>query len=246
MLKVEKLTVKCGAFTLKDISFEVARGEFFVLLGPTGAGKTVLLETIAGLHSPTRGRVFLGGQDVTLLPPERRGIAIVYQDYALFPHLKVKENITYALRFRRHSERKIKGWREVVDLLGIGHLLARYPGSLSGGEKQRVALARALAAQPQMLLLDEPLSALDPATREEIERELKKLHVALGLTTVMVTHNFSEVFALADQVAVIFDGALAQVGTPQEVFRNPKSREVARFVGTENFYQHPAFTRAGG
>ncbi|RPF49431.1 ABC-type sugar transport system ATPase subunit [Thermodesulfitimonas autotrophica] len=246
MLKVENLTVRCGAFTLKEITFQVARGEFFVLLGPTGAGKTVLLETIAGLHFPTRGRVFLSGRDVTLLPPERREIAIVYQDYALFPHLKVSENITYALRFRRQSERKGQDWREVVDLLGIGHLLARYPGSLSGGEKQRVALARALAAQPQMLLLDEPLSALDPATRRETERELKKLHLALGLTTVMVTHNFEEVFALADRVAVILDGALAQVGTPQEVFRSPKSREVARFVGTENFYQPPAFARPDG
>jgi ABC-type Fe3+/spermidine/putrescine transport system ATPase subunit len=235
MLKVENLTVKCGAFTLKEITFQVAHSEFFVVLGPTGAGKTVLLETIAGLHSPTRGRVFLGGRDVTLLPPEQRGISIVYQDYALFPHLKVKENITYGLRFRHEFRRTEKNWREVVNLLGIGHLLARYPGSLSGGEKQRVALARALVTQPQMLLLDEPLSALDPGTRKEIEQELKKLHLALGLTTVMVTHNFGEVFALADRVAVILDGALAQVGTPQEVFRSPKSREVARFVGIENF-----------
>lgn len=182
------------------------------------------------MHRPERSRILINGADVTFWPPERRPTAIVYQDYALFPHLTVKENITYALRFYRRSPENRLPWEQVVEVLGITHLLTGYPANLSGGEKQRVALARALTAAPQLLLLDEPLSALDPATKGEIEQELKRLHHTFGLTTLMVTHNFAEVFALAERVAVIFDGALAQVGSPQEVFRSPASPAVAWFV----------------
>ncbi|WP_165847838.1 ABC transporter ATP-binding protein [Ammonifex thiophilus] len=232
MLEVSNLEVKLSPFTLRDISFTVSEGEFFLILGPSGAGKTVLLETLAGIHYPRRGKILLRGEDITFVPPEKRPIGIVYQDYALFPHLTVEENIRYALRFRRREANL--SWRKLVDFLGIGHLLSRYPDTLSGGEKQRVALARALAASPRLLLLDEPLSALDPNLRGEVGGELMRLNRELGLTVIMVTHDFSEVFSYGKRVAVLFGGRLAQVGTPGEVFRKPASLEVAKFVGMEN------------
>ncbi|MGI9952719.1 ABC transporter ATP-binding protein [Moorellaceae bacterium AZ2] len=232
MLEVDNLEVRLPSFTLKGISFNVYEGEFFFILGPSGAGKTVLLETLAGLHHPWQGRILMEGKDITFLPPEKRPIGIVYQDYALFPHLTVEENIRYALRFRRPKTDFT--WRKWVDVLGIGSLLSHYPHTLSGGEKQRVALARALAAYPRLLLLDEPLSNLDPALRGEIGKELKRLNRDFGLTVIMVTHDFSEVFSYGERVGVLFEGQMVQVGTPEEVFRAPTSPEVARFVGLNN------------
>ncbi|ACX51789.1 ABC transporter related protein [Ammonifex degensii KC4] len=232
MLEVSNLEVRLSSFTLREISFTVGKGEFFLILGPSGAGKTVLLETLAGIYYPRQGKILLEEKDITFVPPEKRPISIVYQDYALFPHLTVEENIRYALHFRQ--QKAGLSWRKLVDFLGIGHLLPRYPDTLSGGEKQRVALARALAASPRLLLLDEPLSALDPSLRGEVGRELKRLNRELGLTVIMVTHDFSEVFSYGERVAVLFGGRLAQLGTPGEVFRRPASLEVAKFVGMEN------------
>jgi ABC-type Fe3+/spermidine/putrescine transport system ATPase subunit len=232
VLEVSNLEVRFPSFTLQEVSFTVEEGEFFLVLGPSGAGKTVLLETLAGIHRPRQGRIRLEGGDLTSVPPEERPIGIVYQDYALFPHLTVEENIRYALRFRRG--RPAFAWQDWVGFLGLGPLLSRYPATLSGGEQQRVALARALAAFPRLLLLDEPLSALDPDLRGEIGRELRRLNQEFGLTIIMVTHDFSEVFAYGRRVAVLFGGRLLQVGTPEEVFRRPASAEVAGFVGMEN------------
>ena len=251
-LQLRNLEVKLEEFHLRDINLRIAREEYFVILGPTGAGKTVLLETIAGLLSPRRGQVFLDKKDITVLPPEQRGIGFVYQDYALFPHLSVAENIAFGPRtdfgslrdFRsllrcgskKHKDRIQRQVEEMSRLLSIDHLLHRDPKTLSGGEQQRVALARALVVSPQVLLLDEPLSALDPGTREDLQRELGRVHRALGTTSLHVTHDFEEAVALADRIAVMQAGRIVQVGLPEDIFRRPASPFVARFVGARNVF----------
>ncbi|MFB0543876.1 MAG: tungstate ABC transporter ATP-binding protein WtpC [Candidatus Bathyarchaeia archaeon] len=235
MIILEDVSQRFGAFSLKRINLKVEKGEYFIILGPTGAGKTLLLETIAGFHIPREGRVLIDGVDVTYTPPEKRGIGFVYQDYALFPHMVVEENISFGLRTRRvpeeEIEEKISG---VMDSLAISHLKGRYPTTLSGGEQQRVALARALAISPQILLLDEPLSALDPRTRSTLRKELRRIHESEGITTVHVTHDQVEALTLGDRVAVIMGGEIVQVGRPDEVFEKPEGVEVAEFLGVEN------------
>lgn len=237
MIKVSDLCVDLGDFLLENIDLDVKPGEYFVILGPTGAGKTVLLESIAGLYRLKRGRIWVGGEEVTQLEPEKRGISIVYQDQMLFPHLSVRDNITFGLKLRKASGQDIKStlsW--LVELLDIDHLLHRKPDTLSGGEKQKVALARALSIKPQLLLLDEPLSALDPENREGVQRELRRLHNRLKLTTVHVTHDFEEAIALGDRIAVLGDGRIHQVGTPEQIFRQPNSEFVARFAMVRNIF----------
>ncbi len=237
-LEIRGLSVDLGEFHLRGIDLSIASGEYFVILGPTGGGKTVLLETIAGLHRPRAGRILLDGEDITAAPPERRGMGFVYQDYALFPHLSVRENIAFGLRLRGLSRPAVaERLAEVGDLLAIGHLFHRPPSSLSGGEQQRVALARALVVEPRLLLLDEPLSALDPETRERLQRELGRLRRELGLTVVHVTHDFEEAVALGDRLAVMHAGRVVQVGPPEEVFRRPATEFVARFVGVRNIFE---------
>ncbi len=237
-VQVIDLWVDLEEFHLRQIELDVAAGEYFVVLGPTGAGKTVLLETIAGLHQPRKGRILLDGEDVTGAPPERRGIGFVYQDYALFPHLSVAGNIAFGLKLRGMDRGAIEERVTVISrLLGIDHLLHRRPGALSGGEQQRVALARALVVEPRLLLLDEPLSALDPEMREGLQRELERLHQQLGTTTVHVTHDFEEAVALGDRIAVVNEGRVVQVGSPEEIFRKPGSEFVARFVGVRNIFR---------
>ncbi|MFN3762473.1 MAG: ABC transporter ATP-binding protein, partial [Anaerolineae bacterium] len=246
-LRVTDLWLDLGEFHLRGVHLEVIPGEYFVILGPTGAGKTVLLETIAGLHFPRRGHVFLNGEDVTHVPPERRSVGFVYQDYALFPHLSVAENIAFGLRLRGMGRKAIAARvDELARRLSIHHLLQRRPETLSGGEAQRVALARALAMEPAILLLDEPLSALDPPTREELQRELARLHRELGTTTLHVTHDFEEAVALADRIAVMHQGQIVQVGSPEEVFRRPESEWVARFVGVRNVFRGEILPGDGG
>jgi len=238
MIRVENVSVRLLQFRLKNIHLALEENEFFVLMGPTGAGKTVLLEAVAGLIQVDGGKIFIGDREITRLPSEKRGVGIVYQDQALFPHFNVKENITYGLRFHpvRREEGK-KRLKNLTELLSIGHLLSRLPLNLSGGEKQRVALARALIVKPDILLLDEPLSAIDPIFREEIRRALKDVHKNSGTTFLMVTHDFGEALALADRGAVIHQGAIEQIGTIQEIFQKPASAPVAEFVGMKNLFE---------
>ena len=234
---IEQLRVHRGNFHLYDINLSVEKGEFFSLIGPTGAGKTVLLEAITGLIPVKHGNIFIEGRQVTRLPPEKRGISIVYQDQALFPHLTVLDNITYGLHFHKidPKERK-RRLHTLVEALNIGHLEKRLPIHLSGGELQRVALARALMVHPSVLLLDEPLSALDPRFKEEIRKGLKELHQSSGTTFLMVTHDFTDVLSLSDRGAVMSGGKIEQVGNIDEIFQKPASPFVAGFVGMKNLF----------
>ncbi|MEV4755960.1 ABC transporter ATP-binding protein [Micromonospora sp. NPDC049559] len=222
-----------GVRALDALDLTIADGEFFALLGPSGCGKTTLLRTIAGLEVATGGTVAIGERDVTTLQPGRRDVAMVFQDYALFPHMSVRDNIAYPLRIKKvgRSARAAKA-TETAEELGLAALLERRPGQLSGGQQQRVALARAMACHPQVFLLDEPLSNLDARMRLEARTFLKRLQRELGVTTVFVTHDQSEALALADRIAVMEGGRIRQVGTPVEVFRRPANTFVAGFIGS--------------
>lgn len=238
MIRIENLNIRLLQFHLRDINLEIEENEFFMLMGPTGAGKTVLLEAIAGLIRADRGRIFIREREVTALPSEKREVGIVYQDQALFPHLSVLENIRYGLRFHHIGGGEGKQrLSKLTELLGISHLLSRLPVNLSGGEKQRVALARALIVQPHVLLLDEPLSAIDPVFREEIRNALKLVHQNSKTTFLMVTHDFGEALALADRGAVIYRGGIEQVGAIHDIFQRPASTAVAEFVGMKNLFE---------
>jgi ABC-type Fe3+/spermidine/putrescine transport system ATPase subunit len=237
MIKIENLRVELGDFTLQDLNLTIGDREYFIILGPTGAGKTVLLEAIAGLNPVKKGAIWLNGKDITHLKPEKRGVSIVYQDHALFPHLSVRDNILYGLKLRKNLPEDMQATQEwLTRLLGISHLLHRRPATLSGGERQKVALARALSIRPEVLLLDEPLSALDPETRESVQEDLRHLHASLGNTVVHVTHDFEEAMALGTRVAVIGEGKLKQVGPPEEIFRRPDNPFVARFALARNIF----------
>ena len=238
MIRVENISKNLGEFFLKDVTLEVNSGEYFMILGPTGAGKTILLETIAGIYPPDKGRVFLDGRDITNIPPKDRNISVVYQDYMLFPHLTVAQNIEFGLKSRKvpKEERKTKT-NESANLLSISHLLHRYPGTLSGGEQQRVAIARATVTEPKALLLDEPLSALDTQTAERLRQELGKIHSVTKTTMIHVTHSFKEAFLLGERMAVMNEGEIIQVGKPNEVFRKPSSKFVADFLGVDNLFK---------
>lgn len=236
MIRIEWLYLSVGNFALKDVNLEVASGEYFVLLGPSGSGKTLLLETLCGLRRADSGGIVIGDTDVTHLEPRQRDIGYVPQDYALFPHLSVRSNVGFGLSNPMTSLTGDR-WEEVDRLMsavGISHLADRRPRWLSGGEKQRVALARALATKPRVLLLDEPVSALDEDTRDTLCRQLKQVQQATGTTTVHVCHNFAEMMTVADRVGVIHQGEIIQVGTPEEVLRRPRNTFVARFVQAGN------------
>ena len=237
MIEIKNLYVDLKDFKLQDINLSISEGEYFIILGPTGAGKTVLLESIAGLYPIKSGEIRLRGKEVTRLEPEKRGISIVYQDHALFPHLSVKDNIIFGLKLRKQPKPGIEAALDwIAELLGISHLLNRKPDTLSGGEQQKVALARALSIKPEVLLLDEPLSALDPETREGIQKELRQLHNHLKITTIHVTHDFEEAIALGDHIAVLGEGGIKQVGTPEQIFRQPNSEFIARFAMARNIF----------
>lgn len=237
MIRIKSLNVKLSGFSLHDIDLTVERGEFFTLLGPTGAGKTVVLESVIGIIPVEKGCIYINNKEVTNLPPEKRDIGIVYQDHALFPHLTVYKNITYGLRYHKiNGKEPGKNLSFIIDRLSLVPLLERSVINLSGGEKQRVALARALAVDPSVLLLDEPLSALDPNFREDTREILKRLHVETGITVLMVTHDFTEAHFLAQRTAVINNGRIEQIGSIPEVFHRPASPFVAEFVGMKNIF----------
>ncbi|WP_433337887.1 ABC transporter ATP-binding protein [Spirillospora sp. CA-294931] len=222
-----------GVRALDALDLSIADGEFFALLGPSGCGKTTLLRTVAGLENASKGTIQIGPDDVSRLPPGRRDVGMVFQDYALFPHMTVADNIAYPLRIKKVDRAaRLKAAAGVAAALGLDGLLARRPAELSGGQQQRVALARAMAARPRVFLLDEPLSNLDARLRLEARTFLKKLQRELGVTTVFVTHDQAEALAMADRMAVMQDGRIRQIGTPAEVFRRPASVFVASFIGS--------------
>jgi ABC-type Fe3+/spermidine/putrescine transport system ATPase subunit len=228
-LTVRDLTARAGSFVIGPLSFDVLAGRVLVVLGPSGSGKTTLLTVLAGLRHCVAGRVCLGGNDVTTWPPESRRIGMVFQDGALFPHLTVRENIRFGPRaLRLHATASTD---DVLALVGITHLADRAPRTLSGGERQRVALARALAIQPQLLLLDEPLSALDQPTREEMRGQLRKLLTQQSTPAIHVTHDRDEAFTLADDLAIIADGTIRQVGNAREVAGHPADPAAAELLG---------------
>ena len=234
---IENVTKKWENFSIRNVELKIAKGEYFVVLGPTGAGKTLLLELIAGFHKPDSGRIWIDNMDVTFLPPEKRGVGFVPQEYMLFPHMTVFENVEFGLKVRKvpkaERERRVE---QTLEFMGLTHLRDRLPMTLSGGEQQKTALARALVIKPKILLLDEPLSALDTNMRKKMQNELKKLHEELKVTTIHVTHDQIEAFILANRLAVMKDGTIIQTGSPEQVFRRPKDDFVARFVGFENLF----------
>jgi len=235
VLRIDFLSITLGEFSVRNISLEVRPGEYFIILGPTGAGKTVLLETIAGIHAPESGRIFLGDREITTAEPRSRNIGMVYQDYMLFPHLTVEDNIAFGLRQKKMSpDARHALAEEMCSLLEISHLSKRYPGTLSGGEQQRVALARALVLRPEILLLDEPMSAIDGCTRERMRMELSRIQKHTGTTIIQITHHFEDVFALADRIAIMREGHIVQVGETSDVFLHPADTFVAEFLGIGN------------
>lgn len=231
MLSLHNVHLQKGSFTLKEVSFEVKGRDYFVILGRTGSGKTLLLETIAGLHKHA-GSVFYHERDITDIPPEKRKIGFVYQDFALFPHLSVIKNIRFSDRYLKQSTDS--QWDELIDFLDLKDLLHRDIRYLSGGEKQRVALARAIHSRPDILLLDEPLSAIDPSFRNTIMENLKDLSRRFQTTVVHVTHNFREAAYLANKVGIMMDGKLVQQGPVQKVLQHPDTIPIARFLGFKN------------
>jgi len=232
-LKVQNLWKRFGAFTaLRDVSMEVRTGEFVSFVGPSGCGKTTLLRAIAGLDPASEGRILQAGRDITGLPPAQRDFGIVFQSYALFPNMTVAENVGYGLRGPAWPRARVaERVRELVGIVGLQEHIAKYPAQMSGGQQQRVALARALANEPGLLLLDEPLSALDAIVRLHLRSEIRSLQRRLGVTTIMVTHDQEEAMSVSDRIVVMSNGRIEQVGAPEDIYRNPASAFVATFIG---------------
>jgi len=245
---LEGIAKKFGVFiALRGVSLSVEPGEFVCFLGPSGCGKTTLLRIIAGLERQNAGAVLMGGRDVSALPAAQRNYGIVFQSYALFPNLTVARNVGYGLETRKVARAEIaRRVDELLDLVGLRHHREKYPAQLSGGEQQRIALARALAPSPALLLLDEPLSALDARVRQSLRHEIRALQRRLGITTIMVTHDQEEALAMADRIVVMNHGVVEQVGPPAEVYMRPRSPFVARFVGQVNFLDAVAGPGPGG
>jgi spermidine/putrescine transport system ATP-binding protein len=239
VIEIQNLTKRFGpVLAVDDVSLSVRRGEFLTLLGPSGCGKTTLLRTLSGFERPDSGSVTLDGHDVTDLPPYRRDVNQVFQSYALFPHLTVWKNVAFGLKMKRLPRRDIhRRVAEVLSLVELTGMESRKPHQLSGGQRQRVALARAIVNRPKVLLLDEPLAALDAKLRHAMQLELKRLQQRLGITFVFVTHDQSEALAMSDRIAVMNAGRIEQLGTPTDIYRRPATPFVGRFVGHANLWE---------
>lgn len=228
-----------------NVTLTISPGELVTFLGPSGCGKTTTLRMVAGFENPTSGRVFIGDRDVTSLPPNNRDTAMVFQSYALFPHMTVGENVAYGLRFRDVTKQeKQDRVKRIMDLVGLTGFESRQPGQLSGGQQQRVALARALVVEPQVLLFDEPLSNLDAKLREQMREEIRRIQTSLSITAIYVTHDQSEAMAISDRIVVMNQGRIEQMGTPSEVYSQPSSKFVADFIGRVNFLRGSLVSKA--
>jgi spermidine/putrescine ABC transporter ATP-binding subunit len=238
-LELKRVSKKFGKVVAVDnVSLGIKKGEFLTLLGPSGCGKTTVLRIIAGLTKVDEGGVYLNGEDITNIPPHKRGIGMFFQNYALWPHMNVYKNVAFGLEIRKMKKDEIKDRvKKVLELVGLSGFEERYPKELSGGEQQRVALARALIIQPSVLLLDEPLSNLDRKLRDRMRTELRLLHERLGITTVFVTHDQEEALTMSDRLAVMNQGKVIQVGTPIEIYEKPETAFVADFIGDSNFFK---------
>ena len=234
---IKEAVKKYGDFVaLKGVSLDIKEGEFFTLLGPSGCGKTTLLRMIAGFNSIEGGEFYFGDKLINAVPAHKRDIGMVFQNYAIFPHLTVEENVAYGLKARKVPSAEIAPRvKEALELVQIAHLAKRKPSELSGGQQQRVALARALVIEPSVLLMDEPLSNLDAKLRVQMRTVIKKLQRKLGITTIYVTHDQEEALAISDRIAVMKDGVIMQCGTPQDIYAKPQNPFVAGFIGTSNF-----------
>lgn len=229
---INNFSVKRGSFTLNPVSLTIKKGEIFAILGRTGSGKTVLLEAVSGMYPGDSGNILYDGVDIRSIPPGDRKLGLVYQDHGLFPHMRVRDNITYGLRMRGYPKKEQERRAlELMEMLSITHIKDQYPGTLSGGESQRTALARALALAPQVLLLDEPFSALDPATRHSLYEELDRIHTHFGCTIVFVTHDFTEACLLAQRAAILLEGDLKTVTDTCQLMTGDFSEEVKQFLG---------------
>lgn len=238
-LRIEGVSKRFGTFeAVSEVSLTIARGEIFALLGGSGCGKTTLLRMLAGFETPTAGRIFLDGQDMTGVPPWDRPVHMMFQSYALFPHMSVEKNVAYGLKHERLTpDQRAARVREMLELVQLTPYAARKPHQISGGQRQRVALARALARQPKLLLLDEPLAALDKKLREHTQFELMSIQERTGVTFIVVTHDQEEAMTLADRIAVMDKGRVQQVGSPSEVYEHPASRFVANFIGSASQFE---------
>ena len=244
MIRVRNLTHNIGNFSLSDVSLDIADGEYFVLLGKPGSGKSIFLECLCGLNRVSAGTIEIADRDITYAEPRERGIGYVPQDYALFPTKSVRNNILFGVHVNHTPASEIESrLGNIVELLGIKHLLGRSIDGLSGGEQQKVALARALITQPRLLLLDEPVSALDEETRSVICMELRRIHLEMGITTIHVSHNFEETRIVADRIGILRAGRLIQAGTPAEVFNHPIDADIARFLRVGNVLKGYAETK---
>src|SRR6185295_5492660 len=247
LTQVQKQFPGGGAAAVQDFNLDVARGEFVSFLGPSGCGKTTTLRMIAGFEKPTAGTITVDGKDITYKPPNQRNVGMVFQSYALFPNMTVADNIGFGLKVRKRPKAAIaKKVAELIDLMSLGGRADRYPWQMSGGQQQRVALARALAIEPEVLLLDEPLSALDAKIRIVLRKEIRAIQRQLGITTVYVTHDQEEALSLSDRVVVMSDGRIEQIGTPFEIYNFPATAFVASFVGTLNAIEAKIVDAASG